>query len=194
MPIPLTALPPLTPLTVQDCFGLIWPQWFTHIHAHTCALEMSHCLRMSIWPHINMSCGWLHLSHSALMINEMQWRLRGCWFFYICILCWRDSLSNLFVTVGGRVMTKQFCAAAVATQSTSDGCGRAIWIKSLNWLYFSAVTSICSPFCGKLSAPHTVSLLCGQNANTGWFRWEDLWSKSCAVLSVNEAQTDDRTN
>lgn len=34
MPIPLTALPPLTPLTVQDCFGLIWPHWFTHTHTY----------------------------------------------------------------------------------------------------------------------------------------------------------------
>lgn len=68
-----------------DCAGLLWSHLatviYTHTHTHTCALEMSHCLRMSIWPHINMSCGWLHLSHSALMINEMQWRLRGCWFF-----------------------------------------------------------------------------------------------------------------
>lgn len=71
MPIPLTALPPLTPLTVQDCFGLIWPHWFTHTQTHTYTHKLgarSHL--MSTQKH--EQCIWFHLCVYEMHIMFMK--------------------------------------------------------------------------------------------------------------------------
>lgn len=163
MPIPLTALPPLTPLTVQDCFGLIWPHWFTHTQTHTYAHKLgarSHL--MSTQKH--EQCIWFHLCVYEMHIMFMKhqprcrpWSFESAFNVEEAVLSsFHDCLHTHSLVVCGHVATALLRATLRSfwRWHETDKGGQMRWVLrfcSFSW-NVSTYHSICPPIV-VLSAP-----------------------------------------